>query len=377
MIGLIPCIRVNYTISLLLKALFVSKNKEYKKELVELLESNWEGRYVFLTSSGRNALYLLLKHLPQNKVLIPSYTCEVVAYAAMKAGKTIVYDEINEETLNSDYCSVINEETIVIATHQYGLPCDIERISKVCKNKGAILIEDCAGALGSTVNNKLMGSYGDYAIFSFNASKTIQSPSKGGFLLSKDKAIIEEIKRIDSFDQDDWKFRLKQLLKSMALSMNNNRICCWIISKFVGDSSSKQVDADKALADEAYLKDFYEWQAFVTIGQIKKLPDLEARRQSMMKEYNEGIHNDLIAKPLFDRNSVNIRYAVLVNERNRFVDYCKKHHVQVGQGYRELICPESFNVAHGIGQKIVYLPFGSNYTIKEIKYIIKVVNSYK
>ena len=72
-----------------------------------------------------------------------------------------------------------------------------------------------------------------------------------------------------------------------------------------------------------------------------------------------------------------IRFAIMVADRNRFLDHCRKNRIGVGTGYTRLYCPEDFQTAHEISNEIVYLPFGNGYTGKDIDRVINVVNSYK
>ena len=159
------------------------KRDKHRKAASELLSKSFDGREVILCSSGRAALYQILKQLPQRKVMIPAYTCPCVPEAARYAGKQIIYVRTESDTFNANYYDIPDADTVVVATHQYGFPCDIEAISQECKRKGAVLIEDCAAAFGYTINGRTVGTYSDYAIVSFNSSKLINVPSRGGAII--------------------------------------------------------------------------------------------------------------------------------------------------------------------------------------------------
>lgn len=162
--SLIPRAKVNYSFNILFRSLFVRENKD--RYLKALLCEYFRVPDLLLTSSGRNSLYLLLNYLPQPKVVIPSYTCKVVSEAAVLAGKQIIYVDVAREDCNMTPTAldkILDSDTIVIATHQYGNPCAIKEIQSLCARVGAVLIEDCAGSLGTTVDGVLTGLYGDYA----------------------------------------------------------------------------------------------------------------------------------------------------------------------------------------------------------------------
>jgi len=172
-LSLIPRVRVNYGISDLLKAVFTSKRKHSVIEECERrLSSFFDGEQVCLVPSARDAIYEVLIRLPQTKVIVPAYTCIVVVEAVKLANKEIVYSETDSSTYNSNFLDEITSNCIVLATHQYGLPCIIEEITHKCQEVGAVLIEDCATSMGSTVNEKKTGTFGEYAMVSFNASSS-------------------------------------------------------------------------------------------------------------------------------------------------------------------------------------------------------------
>jgi dTDP-4-amino-4,6-dideoxygalactose transaminase len=60
-------------------------------------------------------------------------------------------------------------------------------IKKIIKNKKIVLIEDCAQALGAKINNKNVGNFGDFAVFSFHAQKNISTLGEGGMLVVNNK----------------------------------------------------------------------------------------------------------------------------------------------------------------------------------------------
>lgn len=116
--GTIPVMRVNYTIPQLLGSICVTERSTYYRErLKEMIRVFFSVENVTLTSSARCAIFMIVRSLPQKKVIVPAYTCEVVIEAIMLAGKELIYAPVSKETMNiSDY-PTIDDDTIVIATH--------------------------------------------------------------------------------------------------------------------------------------------------------------------------------------------------------------------------------------------------------------------
>lgn len=83
---------------------------------------------------------------------------------------------------------------IVIMTHVYGFPGQINRVKEICRKHGALLIEDAGESLGASVDGKVTGSFGDYGILSFSGGKIITG-SAGGILLVNDCYSAEKARR--------------------------------------------------------------------------------------------------------------------------------------------------------------------------------------
>lgn len=374
MLGTIPVIRVNYTIRQLIKAAFVgSRSNKYQELLMKSIGTYFLTENVLLTSSARSAIYQIVRSLPQNKVVVPAYTCEVVIEAVMLAGKEVIYADVAKDTLNIKAYPELDTDTIVIATHQYGILSEMESLVEECKKTGAVLIEDCAGSLGGRINGQLTGTFGDYGVFSFSASKTIHSPTKGGFILAQTQEALDAIKPLPDISRNKKEFKLKQLLKGVGFCLAKNR---WISSFLFRFGEKKHQEASpNPVNDYSYHHEFYEWQAYVVLKQFAVLEDILNERRDLFKKYNENIANSSIAKPIVQREGVCIRYPILVPNREEFLEQCRRQHISAGTGYNKLYCPKDFKIAHAVSKEIVYLPFGGGYSKKEINKVIEVINS--
>ncbi len=152
-----------------------------------------EGNY-YWTSSGRNALYWILKNEKIKKVYLPSFTCHVVLDAINRLN-------INVKFIDSEYLININNfkkivkkgRAALVLPYNFGFMPDMDKIVKICKENNIILIEDCAQALGSEYKGKLAGSFGDYAFFSFGISKNIGYGN--GMIISRKRIKISEDKK--------------------------------------------------------------------------------------------------------------------------------------------------------------------------------------
>ena len=83
----------------------------------------------------------------------------------------------------------------VVVVHLYGLTANINEIKAICDEYGVALVEDAAESLGTTVNGKYTGTFGDYGIISFNGNKIITT-SGGGMLLVNTKDASDKAKKV-------------------------------------------------------------------------------------------------------------------------------------------------------------------------------------
>ena len=72
----------------------------------------------------------------------------------------------------------------VIIVSLYGTPASMDELLEICKKHNVVVIEDAAESLGATYKDKLIGTFGEYNVISFNGNKIITT-SGGGMLLTK------------------------------------------------------------------------------------------------------------------------------------------------------------------------------------------------
>lgn len=143
-------------------------------------------------------------------VLCPSNTFMATPLSVIKAGGSVEFVDCNKYDLclSFDDLKVKIERYKPVAVwivHIGGhIAFQVEEISKLCKEKGIILLEDCAHAHGAQWNGKKAGTWGDAGIYSFYATKTI-STGEGGMLVSRNKNLVEFSKQYRNYGKFDYK----------------------------------------------------------------------------------------------------------------------------------------------------------------------------
>ena len=157
-----------------------------------------EGRHVVALSSGTAAIHLALLLLgvqADDEVICQSFTFIATANPVVYLGAKPVFVDSEKDTWNMD--PALLEEAIIdrrqktgrlpkaiIAVHLYGMPARMKEIGEVADKYGIPVVEDAAEALGSSLNGRKCGAFGELGILSFNGNKIITT-SGGGALVCR------------------------------------------------------------------------------------------------------------------------------------------------------------------------------------------------
>lgn len=159
-------------------------------------------KHVFLLSSGKAALTVILRALKQHcpdrdEVLIPAYTCFSVPSAIVKAGLKVALCDIDPATFDFDDRLLegsINDRTLcVVPDHLFGIPANMDRIIALCRTKGVLIVEDASQAMGGRYRDQWLGTLGDVGFFSLGRGKNLTCGS-GGIIITNSDSIAAKIR---------------------------------------------------------------------------------------------------------------------------------------------------------------------------------------
>tara|TARA_B100000886_G_C20421800_1_gene491974 strand:- start:186 stop:1364 length:1179 start_codon:yes stop_codon:yes gene_type:complete len=166
----------------------------YLKKFESNFSSYIKSKNVLAVSSAASALEMIATIIDLKKndeVIIPSHTYCASAIPFARNSAKIIWSDINLDTRVVDFSDIkrkITKKTkAVVFVHLYGYAINLKPIEKYLRDRGIIIIEDCAQALGAMVNNKMVGTQGDFACYSFHAQKNITTLGEGGMLFFKNK----------------------------------------------------------------------------------------------------------------------------------------------------------------------------------------------
>ena len=229
-------------------------------------------------SSGTAGLHLAMLALgigPAHEVIVPSFTFIATANAIRYVGATPVFVDIDPITLNLSPAAVEQAITprtrAILAVHTFGVPADMPVLVAIAKRHNLALIEDACEALGAAIHTtsgmRAVGGFGDIAVFAFYPNKQITT-GEGGVIVTHRAELAAHMR-----------------------SLRNQ-----------GRSSS---DTWLQHTELGYNYRLSEIACTLGIGQMKRLPEILARREQIARRYHRELASvtELILPPLEIRNA--------------------------------------------------------------------------
>ncbi|MCZ7428590.1 DegT/DnrJ/EryC1/StrS family aminotransferase [Micromonospora sp. WMMA1949] len=179
---------------------------------VESLEREWAeftgAEHCAAVSSGTAALELALAAAdlpPGAEVVVPALSFVATASAPAQRLLVPVFADIDPVTYTLDPAAVAAAITprtaAIVAVHLHGLPCDMAALRALADRHGLFLLEDAAQAHGATWAGRNVGTLGDAAAFSLNASKNLPTCGEGGLVTTGDPVLNERLGRLRQFGE--------------------------------------------------------------------------------------------------------------------------------------------------------------------------------
>ena len=293
-----------------------------------------------------------------DEVLTTPLTCTATNWPILANNLKIKWVDVDEKTLNMDLedleRKITKKTKVIFVVHWGGYPIDLDKLDEIVRKTEKkfgfkpMIIEDCAHAMGSTYNNKPIGSHGNWCTFSFQAIKHITT-GDGGILITPDRESYERSKllRWYGIDRESNKkdFRCEEDIKEWGFKFHMNDIAATI-----GIENFKHLDSIvKKHRDNA---DFYD----------KELKDVD-KVTLLERKYNH-------------KSSFWI-YSMLVDHKDEFMNHMKECGIMVSQVHERNdihSCVKEFEThlptLDRITPQLISIPVGWWVTKKDRQYIV-------
>ncbi len=349
-------------------------NVQFEKEW-----SEWLGKkYSVFVNSGSSAnlaaLYSLLlsEKLRNNKIVVPAVSWVTTVTPAVQLGMEPIMCECDEDNLglNIDHLKKIIKEhdpSSIILVHVLGFPNHMNEIINLCEEYNIKLIEDTCESIGSEYEGKKLGTFGDLSTFSFYFGHHM-STTEGGMISTDDEDLYHILLSIRSHGWDRDLPESKQIDLRKKYNIGNFRS---LYTFYYPGFNLRATDL----------------QAFIGLGQLKKLDLIIRNRHTNYQRYHEGIKNSewkIIPPP----NSFisNFSYPVITKNISLLVEKLTENNIEC----RPLICgsinehpfwyerygKKDLPISKRVHEYGLYLPNNHQMTVEEVDKVINIVNQY-
>lgn len=343
------------------------KIPELENELCKLTGA----KYATAVNSGTSALHIACQAAgikEGDEVITTPITFAASANCALYCGAKPVFADIDPETYNISVESVkahITERTkAIVAVDFTGQAVELDKLLSLCHEKGILLIEDASHSIGTLYDGRPVGSLADMTVFSFHPVKTVTG-GEGGAVMTNREALHEKL----------------QLYRAHGITREENLL--------EHPSQGPWYYEQIALGMNYRITDM---QAALIISQLDKLNAFKARRQAIVKRYDEAflqIPELFVQKEIPQSDTTRHLYILRIRperlkiDRREFFDAlgaenicCNVHYIPVyfhpyyeKLGYKKGICPE----AERLYGEMISIPLYYAMTDKDVEDVIAAV----
>ena len=316
-----------------------------------------DSKYCIGVGNGLDALFLALKALgigAGDEVIVPSNTYIATALAVVYVGATPVFVEPDIRTYNIDPNRIeeaITDKTkAIMPVHLYGQPCDMDPIMDIARRHNLYVIEDCAQAHGARYKDKVIGSFGNAAGFSFYPGKNLGALGDAGATVTNDEGLSKKIRALGNYGSD---YKYHHIYQG-----NNSRLD--------------------------------ELQAAFLSAKLPILDKVNEQRRSIAQKYLSGIKNPEIilpyvpdyAEPVWHIFGIRCkRRAELESFLNSSGISTNKHYpipMHLQECFKDLgFVKGDYPIAEEISETELSIPMYYGMTDEEIIYVIDRINEFK
>lgn len=332
---------------------------------------------VFLNSgsSANLAMFyslLLSGRLKNKKVVVPAVSWVTTVSPVIQLGFEPLMCDCDENNLglNVEHLKKIlieEKPSLLIMVHVLGIPNDLSEIINLCNEHSVIILEDTCESIGSTYNDRLLGTHGSMSSFSFYFGHHI-STIEGGMVSTNDEELYHILLSIRSHGWDrDLPFNKQEELRK-KYSVSDFRA---LYTFYYPGFNLRSTDL----------------QAFIGLSQLTKLPWIIEKRNKNFEFYNLNLRNDIWKiKPPEGSFVSNMAYPIITDNLELLVNSLLSHDIEC----RPLICgsmneqPFWFDkykkkylpISKRVHEFGMYVPNHPKLTEDQLEIICSIINKY-
>ena len=182
---------------------WLTNNGPFVQEFEARLSEITGARHCIAMCNATVALEIAIRALDlQGEVIVPSFTFVATAHSLQWQEISPVFCDVDPATHNIDPARVealiTPRTTGIVGVHIWGRPCDTDALQDIAERRGLRLLFDAAHAFGCSHNGRSIGTFGDAEVFSFHATKFLNS-FEGGAVATNNDELAEKIRLMKNF----------------------------------------------------------------------------------------------------------------------------------------------------------------------------------
>lgn len=171
----------------------------------------WGSQHAVGVANGLDALEIAFRVLgarPGDRFLTTPLSAFATTLAILRVGGVPVFADVDSSGLldldaAEDVVRATGPVRFVVPVHLFGHACSLPRLDAFCRRQGAILVEDCAQAIGARSANRPVGTAGPVSATSFYPTKNLGALGDGGALLTESAALRDDARALRDYGQTD------------------------------------------------------------------------------------------------------------------------------------------------------------------------------
>jgi dTDP-4-amino-4,6-dideoxygalactose transaminase len=358
-------------------------NGPYTKKLEERLKEYLNVKHVIGVANGTDALVITLKSLgikEGDEVITTPFTFFATAEAISMVGAKPVFVDVRLEDFNIDSekieIAITDKTKAIMPVHIFGTPANMDKINEIAQRYSLYVIEDACQAIGAKYKEKMVGSIGDAACFSFFPTKNLGTYGDGGLITTNNDEIASICRALKAHGSG--------VQGEIAFNLLNN--------------VQKEVREEKNVDDTVYNpKKYYNY----LIGYNSRLDELHAgilnikldyldkwndKRIENAKYFDENLKNTEFKLMNLDKENKNVYHMYILRSENReqLIEKLEKNGIGYGiyypiplhlqkvykkMGYNEGDMPNS----EYLSKRTIAIPVDPELIQEEKEYIVNIL----
>ena len=339
----------------LIAALMDWRSPRSLEQLRGLLRERTGRQHIFFAPSCRAAIAQVLSLLPHKEVVMPAFTCPVVKSAVQLAGNPIVYVDVAKQSVNAtavEYAKQAQPGRVLLPTHLFGIPTDIEDICSLARARDCVTIEDAAAAFGGTRNGRALGTSADIGVYSFEKSKRVPAFRGAVVIINNDRLIDVEKLRSSRIVPTERRLPLRELAFSLAYNLATvpwlyGRVTLpRLLRRYRRTLPLPEFDPLEAMGNTPFYKcEFHPYQAALVLRVLRRMNEIRAhisRLVSIYRDILQGACIEALVPHECDEGAL-LRFPIAVRgkARGEVLRRTLREGLYLETNYEHILAPES------------------------------------